>query len=139
MLPFDKAHEMFIDKDLKKAIVWPPCEYLSQISSFYQHGAECLHTSLVKCFHQKNSKYQLSKDKKERENVESMLEAIKTGELLPLVTIKSILRNVFNGKIEAGDQRQDLLTFCNVGQKEYERYTTHIHPRSIKQAHHTPA
>lgn len=25
---FDEAHKMFIDKDLKRAFVWPSCEYL---------------------------------------------------------------------------------------------------------------
>ena len=54
-----------------------------------------------------------------------MLEAIKTGGLLPLVSINSILRNTFNGKTAAGDQCRDLLTFREVRQKEYECYVTH--------------
>ena len=37
----------------------------------------------------------------------------------------STLRNTFNGKVAAGDQHQDLVTFHDVGQKEYERYVTH--------------
>ena len=55
-----------------------------------------------------------------------MLEAVKTGELLPLISIKSTFNTcTFNGKTAAGDQRRDLLTFREVGQKEYERYVTH--------------
>ena len=48
--------------------------------------------------------------------MESILEAIQSGELLSLVTTQSALRNTFNGKVAAGDQRQDLLTFREVGQ-----------------------
>ena len=39
----DEAHEMLINKDLKRAIVRPSCEYLRHMSSFYQHRAAYLH------------------------------------------------------------------------------------------------
>ena len=39
----------------------------------------------------------------------------------------STLQNTFNGKVATGDQRQHitLLTFYDVGQREYECYVTH--------------
>ena len=101
---FEEAHEMLINKDLKRAIMRPFCEYLSQMSYFYQHRAACLHNLTRQVLPPKEQeKYQLSKDRKERENVESMLEAMQSGELLPLVTTQSALRNTINSKV-AGDQ-----------------------------------
>ena len=67
-----------------------------------------------------------------------MLETIKTGGLLPLVSTNSTLRNTFNGKSAAGDQRRDLLTFRKVGQ-EYECHVTHVCSTSVKQTHHSSA
>ena len=103
------------------------CDHLvstSDTSSFYQHRSACLHNLTRQVLPpREQGKYLLSKDKKERENVECMLEAIKIGGLLPLVSTNSTLRNTFNGKTAAGDQRRDLLTFQEVGQ-EYERYVT---------------
>ena len=123
---FNEAHEMLINKDLKRAIVRPSCEHLSQMSSFYQHRSACLHNLIHQVLPPKEQeKYQLSRDRKERENIESMVEAIRTGELLPPTTKSPTLRNTFNGKVAARDQRQDLLSFRDVGQKEYERYLTH--------------
>ena len=117
---------MLINKDLKRAIVRPSCEHLSQMSSFYQHRAACLHNLMRQVLPPKEQeKYQLSRDRKEQENVDSMVEAIRTGELLPPATKLSTLQNTFNGKVAAGDQRQDLVTFHDVRQKEYGRYVTH--------------
>ena len=96
------------------------------MSLFYQHRSACLHNLIRQVLPPKEQEnYQLSRDRKEQENVESMVEAIRTGELLPPTTKSSTLRNTFNSKVAAGDQRQDLLSFCDVGQKEYEHYVTH--------------
>ena len=76
--------------------------------------------------------HNISKDKKERENVKCMLEAVKTGELLPLISMKStFIACTFNGKTAAGDQRRDFLTFREVGHimQEYEHYVTHEYIR----------
>ena len=103
------------------------------MSSFYQHRAACLHNLTHQVLPpREQGKYHLLKDRKERENVECMLKAIKTGGLLPLVSTNSKLRNTFNGKTAAGDQRRDLFTFQKVGQREYERCDTFVQDPSSK-------
>ena len=53
-----------------------------------------------------------------------MEEAIRPGVTTPNNKIINTA-NSFNGEVAAGDQRQDLLIFRDVGQRKYEWFVTH--------------
>ena len=127
-IALDEAHEMLINKDMKKVIDRPSTEHLQQMAGYHQHRASCL-LNLTEQILPLVTDKKYKNYTKDEENIKSMLKEIADKNLLPLTSGNSTttLRNSFTGQVATGEERQHLLTFRDVGQQEYENYVKHTY------------
>ena len=112
----DEAHEMLINKDMKKVI-----------TSRWQHRACCL-LNLLEQVLPPSSENKYKNDTKDEGNIKSMLQDISEKNLLPVLSTNTrTLRNSFTAQVTTGEERQHLMTFRIVGQEQ-----THIKKSSTK-------
>ena len=135
---FDEAHEMLVNKDLKTGIVRPNAEYMSRLSLYFTHRTKALKN--LRHIVDARKDYELFAEenksespinftdnssiaRKRTENVNKMIEVIKYAFLLQKDTPDNkTLRNSFTGEIATPEQREDLLDFRNIGQKEFIKF-----------------
>ena len=125
-MALDKAHEILINKDMKKVITRPSKEYIQQMAGYHQHRASCLlNLAQVLSSTSETSYKNYTKDKV---NIQSMLQDISDKNLLPTTnTTTTTLRNSFTGQVATGEEHQHLQTFRTVGQEEYNNHVKHTY------------
>ena len=122
----DEAHEMGINKSCKTSIVHPTEDYIHRIANYIPYRNKCLENLQQQLFPEE--KQEKSKDpslfstnsqlKKHQSNVEVIKECI-SGRLL---SETQELNNPFSGKIATQQQREDLMNFYSIGEREFEKY-----------------
>ena len=138
----DEAHEMMINKDLKSAVVRPSRENMNRMSLYLGHRMKLLHNLQTQVnqglerdqLEDAGSIYTVDKTTiKSLQNVRVMISKIAEGELLPLSSSLAVLRNPFIGKQANSEQREDLLSFRQVGLSDFHTYVTYTYlkPSSV--------
>ena len=123
----DEAHEMCINKSCKTAIVHPTEDYIHRIAKYIPYRNKCLENLQQQLF--PDEKQAQSKNpslystnaqtKKHHSNVEAIKECI-SGTLL---SDKPELHNPYSSKTATQPQREDLMNFYSIGEREFEKYT----------------
>ena len=145
-IALDEAHEMCINKDMKGAIARPNKTYLQKISLFLRYRIRA-HKNLIHelfpetrpstkhnaCTILDNS----SEVKKREENIVQMFTQILDSECFSTVTPSDRgLFNPFSGIHATPEQAHDMLSFREIGDKEFLHYVEHriLHQPSVKHA-----
>ena len=122
----DEAHEILINKDMKKVITRPSKEYLQQMAGYHQHRASCL-LNLTEQVLPSTSEIKYKNYTKDEGNIKSMLQDISEKNLLPMSSNTTTLRNSFTGQVATGEEHQHLMTFRTVRQEEYNNHVKHTY------------
>ena len=115
----DEAHEMAINKDCKTAVTRPDPELMHRISNVMPFRSSCM----------KNLKHEIGIEYKPEDNKGKAISDINVTKMMDIIQSKNMfpdncteLVNNFSGVVALPEQRRDLLTFRDTGQKEFESF-----------------
>lgn len=124
----DEAHEMAINKDCKEAITKPSGDYIKCVATFLPVSSKSLKNLDAKFFPWSS----MSRHRWHTNCDMCYTWCNKTGYKHPSTNKQTCLRkpqfqpstiiHIFSRKRVSRDVAEDLLTFCSIGQKEFERF-----------------
>lgn len=121
----DEAHEMLVNKDLKTTVVRPTREYIDRIIHYYPVRAQALKALKQQALldgpgqSTKVSIFNTSPHAvKVEENVAAMMIKLKSANLLNAGSTSPL--QSLSGQVAKPEQEKDLLSFWDVGQKQFE-------------------
>ncbi len=128
----DEGHEMLINKACKMSIVRPSPDHISRIAHYLPYRTKALENLSTHLFPEEKKTSEevsspLSKkpdDIKREHNIRCQMEAITKCGMLEHVSIDRGLINPFTKKIATPQQSCDLLSFRDVGQREFLNHIT---------------
>ena len=129
MVALDELHEMLINKDCKSAVIHPTKEFLSSQSLYFPFRSSVLRNIKEKLQINREGDYSSSeiatknRNLKAAENAEAMKKCISANEVLPKNNDLDVsLRNPFTTKTASPAQQEDLLTFRDIGQSDFDTF-----------------
>jgi hypothetical protein len=146
----DEAHEMCINKDLKRAISYPTESYLNKTSLFLNCRIKAYKNLMRELFPEKTTSETTSSDssvndmstegKHKEENINVIIAKAVNHQLLPteLQSDRGLI-NIFTGQVATAEQTHDLLNFYKIGEdatSQYIRYFLLNMPSSSKTTIH---
>ena len=132
---------MKINKECKTSIVRPSKDYISRVAGYIPYRARCLENAREQLFPEEGVALPSplpssilstdSRDRKASANIATQVDLIQSAKHLPLKSTNSELINLFTHKKATPQQQQDLLSFRDIGQEEFEKYVLYY---TLKQA-----
>ncbi len=126
----DEAHEMCINKDCKECITKPSADYINRVSKFLPLRSKAIKNFEKQIFPDQKCKTaqeqittlhsSLPSHKKQEMNVRAQEAKLGTNSTLTLDSNISSLHHIFSKKEASVEQVHDLLTFRDIGQREFE-------------------
>ena len=115
----NEGHEMMINKDCKMGIVRPSEEAMARMTLYFPYCAKLM--QCVKVLLNKDDdkvKSSFSRAMKSIDNVNAMLQSIRSSNLLPLHNPpNAVLQNEFTKEVATTDQQYSLLNYRKLGQE----------------------
>ena len=143
-MALDEAHEIYINKDLKAAVVHPTDAYLQKTTLFFNDKIKA-YKNLIQQLFPERSKTKLQSSAitddtpqaiRQEENVKQMCSAINANKLFQLQSSNRGVINVFTGQKATPEQANDMLSCRQIGTQSFQLY---INYRILKQPSSTNA
>ena len=123
----DEAHEMRINKSCKTSIVHPTQDYIHRIANYIPYRNKCLENLREQLFPEEHKHPQkipslfttVAQTKKQETNIEAITKCISSGKLL---TEAQELNNPYTNKTATPQQREDLMNFYLMGEREFVKH-----------------
>ena len=125
----DEGHEVMINKDCKIGIVRPSEESMARMTLYFPYRAklmQCVKVMLNKDDDKVKSSF--SRAMKSVDNINAMLQSIRSSNLLPLQNPpNAVLRNEFTKEVATTDQQYSLLNYRKLGQEDLDAHIKNVY------------